>query len=115
MKKRRGTSIPIPLSDSSIHRNVAAILVKGQLTETKEGGVGGSVAGVGDEEFGWSAGGGEGKVFFVPADNPATSYPAPPSLLAEASLVPEPTPSYPHPHLPAVAQQVQETDQYQIS
>lgn len=41
MEKLRGTSIPIPLSDSSIHRNVAAILVKVQLTESKEGWVSG--------------------------------------------------------------------------
>lgn len=70
-RKRRGTSIPIPLADSSIHRNVAAILIKVQLTESKEGGVGG-----GDKEFGWSTGEEEEggcqapkKVFFVPGDN----------------------------------------------
>lgn len=55
-RRRRGTSIPIPLADSSIHRNVAAMLIKVQLTESKEGGVGGSGAGVGDKEFGWSTG-----------------------------------------------------------
>lgn len=69
-RKRRGTSIPIPLADSSIHRNVAAILIKVQLTQSKEGGVGG------DKEFGWSTGEEEEggcqapkKVFFVPGDN----------------------------------------------